>query len=219
MTPQAAKARMRAEIRARLRQLATADRAAGSSLICQRIVNQDFWKTAKTVLLFAPMPDEVNIWPLLVEALAAGKVLCLPRYDSVKKIYTAAQVKDLELDLVAAAFDIQEPAGHCGEIPLADIDLALVPGVGFDLKGNRLGRGKGFYDRLLAGFGGIKCGVAWEEQMAETIPAEEQDVRMDLVWTPTQVFGGQNIGGNKRMLISTLLGPGTGTLRGLGNMP
>ncbi len=194
MTPQAAKARMRAEIRARLRQLSTADRAAGSSLICQRMVKQAFWQTAKTLLLFAPMPDEVNIWPLLEAALAAGKVLGLPRYDPVKKIYTAAQVKDLELDLVAAAFDILEPAGHCAEIPLAEIDLALVPGVGFDPKGNRLGRGKGFYDRLLAGFGGIKCGVAWEEQMAETIPAEEQDVRMDLVWTPTQVFGGQNIG-------------------------
>lgn len=181
-----AKARLRMEIRGRLKKLSAAERATAASLICQRVRAQDFWKAAKTVLLFAPLPDEVNIWPLLEKALAEGKVLSLPRYDPVKRIYLAAHVTDLELDLAMAAFEILEPAAHCGEIPPAKIDLALVPGVGFDLSGNRLGRGRGFYDRLLAGFGGFKCGVALDEQMTEAIPAEEHDVRMDMILTPTQ---------------------------------
>jgi 5-formyltetrahydrofolate cyclo-ligase len=63
------------------------------------------------------------------------------------------------------------------------IDLALVPGVGFDLRGGRLGRGRGFYDQLLAGFGGLKCGVALNEQIASEIPTEAHDVRMDVVLT------------------------------------
>ena len=188
MTPQQAKAEWRTKIRERLNKLSAAERAAGASLICQRVREQDFWKTAKTVLLFAPMPDEVNIWPLLEQALAEGKILSLPRYDPIKKIYAAAQVNDLELDLVTAVFEIQEPAAHCCEIPLANIDLALIPGVGFDLSGNRLGRGKGFYDRLLVGFGGVKCGVALDEQIMETFATEDHDVRMDVVLTPAKMI-------------------------------
>jgi len=64
--------------------------------------------------------------------------------------------------------------------------LILVPGVAFDLRGGWLGRGRGFYDRLLAGFHGIKCGVAFDEQMVEEVPTGTLDVRMDFVLTPTQ---------------------------------
>jgi len=75
---------------------------------------------------------------------------------------------------------IREPATGCIEIPPDDLDLVLVPGVAFDLHGNRLGRGKGFYDRLLQNFRGTKCGIAFDEQIVEKIPAEKTDVRMDL---------------------------------------
>ena len=194
VNPQAAKADCRRELRARWQHLSDGQRAAGAGLICRRVGEQDFWKQAQTVLLFAPLPDEVNIWPLLETALAEGKVLTLPRFDPIKKFYTAAQVAELQRDLVAWIYGIREPAAHCSEIPLLDIYLALVPGVGFDAHGNRLGRGRGFYDRLLADFGGIKCGLALDEQIAEAMPTEEQDVRMDVVLTPTQRIGGLLLG-------------------------
>ena len=188
MNPPAAKAECRRELRACWQRLSEGQRAAGAGLICRRVVAQDFWKQAKTVLLFAPLPDEVDIWPLLESALAEGKILALPRFDPINKNYVAAQVADLQRDLVAGTFGIREPAGTCAEISLAAIDLALVPGVGFDARGNRLGRGRGFYDRLLADVGGIKCGLALDEQIGETIPTEEQDVRMDVVLTGTRVL-------------------------------
>ena len=74
----------------------------------------------------------------------------------------------------------------CVAIPLDDLDLVLVPGVAFNLGGHRLGRGKGFYDRLLQNFSGKKIGVAFDEQIVDALPVEENDVRMDLILTPSR---------------------------------
>ena len=67
-------------------------------------------------------------------------------------------------------------------------DLILVPGVAFDLSGHRLGRGKGFYDRLLANARGVKCGVAFDEQIVKAVAAGTHDIRMDFILTPTRVI-------------------------------
>jgi 5-formyltetrahydrofolate cyclo-ligase len=64
--------------------------------------------------------------------------------------------------------------------------LVLAPGVGFDAAGGRLGRGRGFYDRLLAHISGIKCGVAFDPQLVERIPMERHDARMNCILTPTR---------------------------------
>ena len=183
-----AKGQLRRDVRGRIGRLSAGERAAGSGAICQRVRAQAFWKAAGSVLLFAPLPGEINIWPLLELALTEKKMLALPRYQAAEKEYVAAQVQDLENDLVAAKFEIHEPAAHCGEMGLAQVDLALVPGVAFDLQGHRVGRGKGFYDRLLANFRGCKCGVAWEEQIMEVIVPEEHDVCMDLLITPVRIL-------------------------------
>ena len=66
------------------------------------------------------------------------------------------------------------------------LDLVLVPGVAFDLQGRRLGRGRGFYDRLLADVDGIKCGIAFDEQMVNEVPAGPPDVRLNFILTPTR---------------------------------
>lgn len=83
-------------------------------------------------------------------------------------------------------FGIREPKASCAEIPLERLGLILVPGVAFDLHGRRLGRGRGFYDRLLPEIRGVKCGVAFDEQMVDTVPAGRLDMRMDFVLTPTR---------------------------------
>ena len=69
---------------------------------------------------------------------------------------------------------------------LNSLDLVLVPGLGFDAAGHRLGRGRGFYDRLLVQIAGTKCGVAFDEQMRPSIPAEQHDILLNCILTPTQ---------------------------------
>ena len=104
-------------------------------------------------------------------SLAAGKIAILPQFDAATQNYVARRVQNLRDEIVAGQFRVREPKPDCEKIPLNKIDLVLVPGVAFDLRGNRLGRGRGFYDRLLAEIRGVKCGVAFDEQVVDEVPA------------------------------------------------
>ncbi len=183
---QAAKAALRKQIGGALQKISPAARAALSAQICAQLRGLPAWQNAASVLLFAPMPAEPDIWPLLAEALAAGKIAALPRYQPADKNYVACRVQDLRSEIAPGAFGIREPADRCPEIPLSRLDLILVPGVAFDWHGHRLGRGKGFYDRLLAGTRGVKCGITFDEQMVNDVPAGPSDVRMNFILTPTR---------------------------------
>jgi len=180
------KSKLRAEIRAALKNLPPEKRVAASAKTCGLLRKQPFWRSAAMILFFAPLPGEIDVWPLLEEMLAAGKSVALPRFDSARQRYVARRVQNPRSEIVTGRFGIHEPAAGCPEMPLADLDLALVPGVAFDLRGYRLGRGHGFYDRLLADFAGKKTGIAFDEQVVDAIPAEKQDVRMDFILTPTR---------------------------------
>ncbi|MGA2683867.1 MAG: 5-formyltetrahydrofolate cyclo-ligase [Verrucomicrobiota bacterium] len=183
---QNAKKQLRKKILAALRVLPPEKQVADSSTIRALLSQQTFWKDARAVLFFAPLPGEVDVWPLLAAALASGKIAALPRFDPASNDYLACHVQNPQNEVGPGQFGIREPKTGCPEIPLERLGLILVPGVAFDLLGGRLGRGRGFYDRLLAKFHGIKCGVALDEQIVEEVPAGTLDVRMDFVLTPTR---------------------------------
>jgi 5-formyltetrahydrofolate cyclo-ligase len=183
---QEAKAALRKQIRDALQKISPAARHTLSAQIRDRLKEQAVWKNAGAVLFFAPLPGELDLWPLLEEALAAGKIAALPRYHSADKNYVVCRVQNVRSDIVTGQFGIREPAAQCPEIPLSRLDLILVPGVAFDWHGHRLGRGKGFYDRLLAGTRGVKCGIAFDRQMVNEVPAGPSDVRMNFILTPTR---------------------------------
>jgi len=181
-----AKQVLRQEMRARLAALPAATRASDAAAICTRITAEKIWREAKSVMLFAPLPDEPDLWPLLALGLADKKQCALPSYVSTSGTYVARRIVALERDLVTGKFGIREGAVHCPEIPLNQLDLVLVPGVAFDAHGRRLGRGKGFYDRLLADVRGTKCGVAYDEQLIAAVPVEPQDISLNCILTPTR---------------------------------
>jgi 5-formyltetrahydrofolate cyclo-ligase len=180
------KAELRRRIRCELKRLSPAVRLAASSQICSRLQEQPTWREARSVLLFAPLHDEVDIVPLFRDALAAGKRLALPRFDHKTQSYVAGRVVNPGNDLEPGRFGISEPAENCAEVPLNELDFLVVPGVAFTLDGRRLGRGKAYYDRLLACVRGLTCGVAFDEQIVNAIPAEPHDIRLDLILTPSR---------------------------------
>jgi 5-formyltetrahydrofolate cyclo-ligase len=182
MNVQDSKAELRAQIRAQLEKISPAVRAVESVDLCARLKAQ--MQSAHTTLFFASLPDELDVWPLLVEFLAVGKTIALPFFDEEKKTYGARRVKNAVTEIIAGKFGVREPASSCAGISMDQFDLALVPGAAFDFSGNRLGRGRGFYDRLLGKISGIKCGVAYDFQLLEKIPAEPHDAKVDFILTP-----------------------------------
>jgi 5-formyltetrahydrofolate cyclo-ligase len=186
MNAQISKAELRSQIRAALKNLPPEKRAADSIRLCAKLQERFFFQSAATILFFAPLPDEIDLWPLLEESLAEKKVVALPHFDSQKNHYVARRVTNLTGEIFAGKFRAREPHPHCEEIALAKIDLILVPGVAFDLRGNRLGRGKGFYDRLLENFRGMKCGVGFDEQIISEVPVESHDAPLDFIFTPAR---------------------------------
>ncbi len=179
------KSALRKQIRQTLQSISPAARAVASLELCDRLQPQ--LQSARTILFFAPLPDEPDIWPLLEKLLPTKKICALPAFDSATQSYSARQIQNLTADMAAGKFGIWEPSAACPEISLDVLDLILVPGIAFDLRGHRLGRGRGFYDRLLANGHGIKCGVAFDGQMVKELPAGTHDVRMDFVATPTRL--------------------------------
>jgi len=186
MTLNERKTALRKEIRAALQKFPAVTRAAASAQLCARLKEQSFWHSASSVLFFAPMPDETDVWPLLEETAAAGKNTALPRFDSADQTYVACRIQNPRSEIAIGQFGIREPKRCCAEIALGRLDLILVPGVAFDLSGRRLGRGRGFYDRLLLETPGLKCGVAFDEQIVGEVPADAHDLQMDFILTPTR---------------------------------
>lgn len=180
------KSELRKEIRERLKNLSREKRKADSQKLCAGLKQQPFFQNAAAILFFAPLPDEIDIWPLLPEALAAGKTVMLPQFDAAAQNYVVRRVQNLPGEIVLGQFRVREPKSSCAKMPPDKIDLALAPGAAFDPRGNRLGRGRGFFDRLLAEVRGVKCGVAFDEQLVEKIPVEAHDVRMDFILMPSR---------------------------------
>lgn len=191
-----AKQALREQVRGELDRLGPAERAAAAAQARARLAAQPVWQTAQRVLLFASLPEELDLWPLLSEALAVGKSVALPRFVAETKSYEACTIRDPERDLQMGHFGIREPKRACAPLPSHGLDLILVPGVAFDLQGRRLGRGKGYYDQLLKELRGRTCGVAFEQQVVAEIPVETHDVRLDCILTPTRWVEVEAQGGN-----------------------
>ncbi|MDR3457294.1 MAG: 5-formyltetrahydrofolate cyclo-ligase [Verrucomicrobiae bacterium] len=178
------KPELRQMIRERLERISPAVRAVESIDLCERLKVQI--QSAHTILFYAPLADELDVWPVLELSLALGTNCALPCYEPETKTYHARLLDKLATDVVTGKFGVREPAAHCAEMPLNRFDLVLVPGVAFDLNGSRLGRGLGFYDRLLAEASGVKCGVAYDFQLREQIPTEPHDAKVDFILTPNR---------------------------------
>lgn len=181
---QSSKAELRHKMRLALANVTPAVRAVESIDLCDRLEPQ--LRSAHAILFFAPLPDELDVWPLLEKSLAAGKTSALPFFDATSDSYSARIIQRLETDIVTGKFGVREPAANCAPISFEQLHLVLVPGMAFDLHGRRLGRGRGFYDRLLEKVSGIKCGVCLDFQIVENLPAEPHDAKVGFIATPNR---------------------------------
>lgn len=185
-SPGETKRSLRTQVRTALQALPPATKAEGSLQICRQVANQTLWAQARIILVYAALPEEPDLQPLIQQALDVGKTVVLPKFCRQTGQYTTAQIQEPHRQLEPGNLRILEPNALCPEVDPKRLDLALVPGVGFDMQGHRLGRGRGYLDRLLAGVPAVKCGVAFDCQILPAVPFEPHDIRMNFIVTPTQ---------------------------------
>jgi 5-formyltetrahydrofolate cyclo-ligase len=177
---------LRRELRRVLRSIPPEVRQVASRQAWHLLCAQTAWQQARTVFLYWSLSSELDTRPMIESALLNHKTVALPRFNPATGEYEPVQVRDLAADFRPGLLGILEPQAHCPPVEAIRLDFSLVPGLGFALDGRRLGRGKGFYDRMLARVGGLKCGVAFDEQVVEGIPREPHDVCVDCLLTPAR---------------------------------
>lgn len=133
---------------------------------------------------YVSLPDEVETWRLIEYMLEHGKHVVVPRVSGAR--LQLAEVRDPARDLAPGAFGVWEPRrGTRRTVPLRDLDLVLVPGLAFDRAGNRLGRGRGYFDRLLARAPRSlhTIGLCFRFQLLDRLPTNAHDRPVHAVLT------------------------------------
>ncbi|NTV30270.1 MAG: 5-formyltetrahydrofolate cyclo-ligase [Candidatus Omnitrophica bacterium] len=146
-----------------------------SRVIGEKLLALPVFQKAKTILLYASIRGEVDTFAVIKAALALGKRVALPVVMKEQSRIIPVAVSSVR-QLRKGAYGILEPdARGTGEVPLQEIDLVVVPGVVFDTSNNRLGRGAGYYDRLLAKLPPQTptVGLAFDCQIVDVIPGLE----------------------------------------------
>lgn len=176
LEPDAAKAEIRKAVRIGLAAMTPEQRAAESTVICERILKLETYQKAHVVMLYAPLGDEPLIEPVARHALSRGKILLLPRVNRSLKNMTAALVQDWPGDLERDVMGILTPRHDALTYDPESIHFILIPGVAYSATGVRLGRGGGYYDRFLPQIPIYRrFGVCYRCQRVDEIPLLPHD--------------------------------------------
>ena len=153
-----------------------------SEAVLEKLMHNERFINASTILLYYPLDDEVDVRPLL----NCGKKTALPYIEKGKMDYSLYTG-----DLVKGAFGVMECRNKV-PLHLDETCIALIPAVAFSPEGYRLGRGKGFYDRLFTQSQAVRIGVCFDFQLLDDIPTEPHDVPMHIVVTPSTTINLHN---------------------------
>lgn len=172
------KEELRKNIRQRKGAFSQEERMCQSQHIWDMVRSMPQYVSANKILCYWSLSDEVDTHRFVVET-AAVKELFLPVICGENLLLR--KFTDIDSLKLEPSFKISEPQEGNSEVDIESIDLIIVPGMAFDLLGNRLGRGRGFYDRLLAHARAIKVGVCFDFQIFDKIPTNAYDIAMDRV--------------------------------------
>lgn len=157
-----------------------------SSEIIKRLINTKEYQKSKVIALYSNISSEVETKELIKISLENKKVV-LPKInkDNTMDFYEIKYLKDLEI----GAFNIKEPkVKNKKPIKKEEIDLIIIPGICFDKNRNRIGYGKGYYDKYLSNTNIKKIGLCYEEQITKEIKSDKTDIRLDYLITEIKIY-------------------------------
>ena len=173
---------LRQQIQSRINEMSDYDRIKESSSICQQLL--ELIPNGSVVCAYAPLPNEVDINPLLDDLLARGDTIYMPRLDGdgIMHFYKIHQ----RSELTKGNRGILEPNPDAASLDPSAVDVTLIPGRAFDQAGNRLGRGGGAYDRWIeqqrsTNPNTLYIGIGFACQIIDHVPVEEHDQPIDTI--------------------------------------
>mgnify|MGYP006187100631 CR=1 FL=1 len=183
------KVKQRQHIASAVNAISADSKKTASHVVCERLMTIASILIADTIFAYLPLEDEVDITPLLSTWLDESRTVGIPLISWEHKTMRAGILHSLdESSLTPTRYGLKEPS-HRHPIPADFIDVILVPGVGFDTSGGRLGRGGGFYDRYLeTSRPPVVIGIAFDEQILDEVPCEPHDQFMSAIVTPTRTL-------------------------------
>jgi 5-formyltetrahydrofolate cyclo-ligase len=180
---------LRSQLRTRLLSLSPERRKDKSRMACLNLISTQQFQDASIVMMYLPLPHEVDTSEAILRAWQLGKTVAVPKISWQQRHMIPVGIDSLETGFSTNAQGLRNPTG--GEpIPFGDINLVVAPALGFDTHGNRLGRGGAFYDRFFANeeLNASRCGFAFVEQVVEQIPVAEGDECVDFLVTDSGVI-------------------------------
>ena len=185
MADNLSKPQIRKSLREKLEAMSPEDRHQKSGTACTFLLKSPEFAAARVVMLYLSTPSEVDTAPVALRCFQEGKNVVVPKVSWDQRRMMPVEITSLASDgMTTTGPGVREPiAGK--PIPADLIDIVVVPGLGFTPQGYRIGRGMGFYDRFLAqsGFMGISCGLAFEEQVVDTVPILDHDMPLSMLVT------------------------------------
>jgi 5-formyltetrahydrofolate cyclo-ligase len=183
------KMKLRNELKARLVAMDADVRAEKSKTACRNLIETPQFSQAAVVMIYLSLPHEVDTSTAILAAWQQGKTVAVPKISWQQRHMIPVIITSLEVGFSTEVGGLRNPITGI-PMPIEEIDIVVAPALGFDRKGNRLGRGGSYYDRFFANkeLRAVKCGLGFEEQIIDTVPVTEHDVRMDMLVTDDEVL-------------------------------
>ncbi len=190
------KTELRRKLQNGLLAMPSEQRSQKSRRACQNLVSTAEFQNASTVMMYLSLPHEVDTSEAILHAWQLGKIVGVPKISWQQRHMIAVQINSLETEFSTSASGLRNPVTGV-PVPFGDIDLVVTPALGFDRKGNRLGRGGSYYDRFFANkeLKAHRCGFAFAEQVVDSIPVTESDQPVDSLVSDKEVVYFRNLKG------------------------
>jgi len=183
------KERLRSKLQKCLLEMSVEQRSKKSRKACRNLVSTPQFQSASTVMMYLSLPHEVDTSEAILHAWQLGKIVAVPKISWQQRHMIPVQINSLETGFSTEVTGLRNPIRGV-PTPLEEINLVVAPLLGFDSKGNRLGRGGSYYDRFFANeeLKAPRCGFAFAEQMVDSIPATEHDKPVDFLVTDKEIM-------------------------------
>ena len=178
------KAQLRRVIKSRLVEIDIAERVEKSKKACQYLIETDEFRKSHTVMVYLSFSHEVDTTAVILQCWQREKTVVVPKVSWQQRHMIPVEINSLESGISTGAGGLRNPTTGM-PMPIEDIDMVVAPGLAFDRKGNRLGRGGAYYDRFLSAeqLKATVCSLAFSEQIVDVVPVEEHDQRVDFIVT------------------------------------